>query len=385
LKIHLWAVCLVVGLELVVAIGVSPSEVTSEHMSRGSVAEQSMFISGLSKGQVVSIEVTGDAADWITFAHGKEFVYPDAPSIELAPVVKVPDDASNGVYKATVVISAVGTTDEGSGTNKVSIIPGVQSRFTITVTGDQVSDYKVSAFKIYNFEQGGLLPFQYQIDNNGNVVAKPEFLSIEIFDMFDEYIISINSTEMTGADPHSKQKLVVYLPNNLAAGQYRAHITMKDSERNFADTVVFDVVTEGFHDSLGNLMLVETPGPVRIGDTVRLTAWFENTGSVPITGNFIGEVYKGSRLLNVAESDSARVLPDEIGSLVAYFEPVEPGTYKVLGHVAFGGKKTALHETKFKVLSEDDVRNRNAAYILLVSVSVVMLVLVILRIKNRKL
>lgn len=88
-----------------------------------------------------------------------------------------------------------------------------------------------------------------------------------------------------------------------------------------------------------------------VGEAVKLTGVFTNTGEVGVNGTPRLDISKDGKLVATANSDPLLVLPRQTANLVAYFAPASAGQYDIDGHVAYANKQT---EDKATILNVQD-------------------------------
>jgi hypothetical protein len=357
-----------------VGIGVSPPRIEAEHMARGSHFEQEFYVSGLAPGDTVSMSVEGQVKDWISFDPAESFVFSGESSMVPVRVsIDVPPDAANGLYHATARISGHTDADSGTEENYVSVVSGVQMNFTVSVTGEEVREYSVSSITIGKSEVGQMLPLMIKIVNRGNVVVHPSILELTLFDKYRATeLLRVNLTELGSVPPHNEGTILVQVPHDLAPDEYWASVRIMEGARIiYQDEMMLEVVARGMLAVKGELVSVQGPDEIRKGSVMKLTAWFNNTGEVPVKARFVGELHDEAGLVGVLESEELTVAAKRHENLVAYVTPEKAGWYWVTGHVVYEGKKTSSRELGFTVKGSAAITLILAGAALLVTIAVI--------------
>jgi len=332
-------VCLaLIMMQYAASIGISPPRIRGEHLTRGTHLEKEIHLSGVKPGVIVTADISGEMSDWISMEFGDSFVFPDKDSYAIPVKIDIPADAANGIYSGSVRFQTAGS---GSDSGTLAIVSGVELKITVDVGGEQFMDYTVDSVTIKSVEAGMSLPVNIAIDNKGNVKAKPTNLELEVYDKYKtEQLFIQNISKIPYVNPYSSQTVVVLVENDLALGEYWARLNVyQDDDVVHSDDAIFEIMEAGYKQKSGVLRVLETPEPVLEGETLKLIAWFENTGDMSVIGKFVGEIYRDDSLIEVSESMLMSVNPSEVESLVTYFTPEEEGVYQVVGYVTFAGKK----------------------------------------------
>ncbi len=380
----LLAVALV--MQAATAIGVSPSRVDAEHMSRGSHFEKTVYLSGATQDARISIEKEGEISTWVSTDKSTGFIFPKGQQqVPVRISIDVPDDAANGQYYAYLKISSIPQGEPGL-SNTVSVIPGVRIMIKVDVTGEQVTDYRIASISIVSSEQDSPLPIAIDIENNGNVMAIPKLLQLHVLDKSrTQDVYSANITGIEGTEPHTRQTKTVLVENNLGPGEYWALIKIYDeSGVIFSDERPFAVSEKGSLRKSGIFRILETPMPTITGNTVKLVGWFENTGDVDLDAKMTGEIYDGKKMITVAESDAINVPPSGIVPLTLYYKPKAPGRYSVIGYVTYSGRQSSEKNATLLVMqNKSSVSAQTKTVIILVilaaAIACVLLIAIIRR------
>lgn len=376
---------LALAADIVLGIGVSPPQINADHMDRGSHMKKEIYLSGINEGDKVTIRIDGEAKDWITMDMGTEFIYPEGrESFPIEFMVNVPSDTPNGKYEATAIISSSPLDTEDFEGASSSVIAGVTLTIMIDVTGEQVSDYSILSATMPDIEEDSPIQLFLDIENNGNVIAKPAKVEISILDKLKE--TSIISGEMTlsgQVESHKRDIVTGSMDNELEVNQYWASVKVynDDDEIIHEEDMTFDVVEEGSLSKSGTLKKIELPEEVNEGETIKIEALFHNTGDMAVSSKFAGEIYREDDLIEAVKSDVLNILPKRDGNLVVYFKPEETGEYILKGHVNYDGTNTEENEVAFEVVGEGE---SNARLYVMAAIGIVIIVAIIWKTRRKR-
>ena len=360
-KILLILLVLCATVQAVFGIGISPPRIIAENMDRGGHIERTLHLSGLSVGEEVTITLEGEVSDWISIDKGKTFTFQGAESLPLVFSIDVPADAANGMYSGTGTIQAAPPVKEDTGQLGVSVLAGVRISFAVEVTGEQVEAYSISAVAIPPGEVDSPLQVVLTVQNDGNVMARPSKLHIDVMDVSKEVMLAEDAAELSSVAPHTTGKSAAYVPHSLPAGQYWADVQVYNGDVVIYtdENIAIDILDAGSLKTSGILRGIEVPGKVKEGTMTKIEAVFGNDGQKPVTARFIGEIYRDGSMIEVVESDSSYVDTTTSENLIVYYKPVEAGKYTIKGYVNYADKKTDAKEATWTVMGEDIVNTTN--------------------------
>jgi hypothetical protein len=167
----------------------------------------------------------------------------------------------------------------------------------------------------------------------------------------------------------------------LPAGDYDAEVKAFDQFDNefYSGSVSVFILEKGTISTSGDLKTLEHKELVRIGEPVKITGAFENTGDSTEKASLKIEVYKGDRLVEIVDGEETLTDPRKTTDIVAYFTPKELGEFNLLGSVNFGGK--------FSNTVESDLTVELGLMIVILIVAVplvILLIIVLILLKKRR-
>ncbi len=335
-------------------LGISPSQMITPNLSKGSHVERTFVLSRSNPAEDLYFKVTaeGSTKDWTTLDKGMEFTMPKGQQrFSIVVIVNIPKDAANGEYKGGIRLESSSKSSDKTGGSGASISLSALIQTDFTITGKQVLEYEVSSIGTQNIEEGSPLEVSVTIINTGNVEARPTKVHVEVFDKLNEKLLeSQDVTEMGSVEPFETGDIAILVPTKLKIDQYWARISAYRGDILLKEeNLVFEIVEVGSLQKNGNLKELSCNKRVSVGEIVKITGVFENTGQSDYAAKLAAEIYKGEKLLKVVESEPVNVGKGKTENLIAYFTPETPGNYLIKAHVAYSGGKSSEKEFKFSV------------------------------------
>jgi len=337
-------------------LGISPSRMTVKHLLRDSHYEKTFVLSRSDPKETVNFRVLveGSIKDWITTDKGTEFTWPASQQrFPVTVIVEPPSDTPNGLYEGSIRFITVPKPEEELGGSTAVVVLAAAVQAKLTVTGEQVLEYTILAVTIKVVEEGLPIGIAITINNTGNVKARPTKVHVDIYDKFKEILLEshdITETEMGFVDAFKRDDIIIEIPNKLGIEQYWAVVSIyRDDVLLEEESVMFEIVEAGSLQRQGILKEIINEEEVELGEIVKITGVFENTGQTGLSAKLVLEIYKDGKLVDLIESELISVEQGKTESLTAYFKPTEEGKYIIKGHIAYSGKTTAAKESTFNV------------------------------------
>ena len=356
-------------------LGISPSQMITPNLSKGSHMEKTFVLSRSDPTEDLYFKVTTEGAtkDWITLDKGTEFTMPKGQQrFPILVIVNIPKDAANGEYKGGIRLESSSKSPDKTGGSEASTALAALIQTDFTITGKQVLEYEISSIRIQTIEEGSPLEVSLTIINTGNVEARPTKVHVEVFDKLNKKLLeSQDITEMGSVEPFETGDIAFTVPTKLGINQYWTRISAyRDEALLKEESLVFEIVEVGSLQKNGDLKELLCNQKAAIGETVKITGVFENTGQSNYSAKLVAEIYKNNKMVKLAESDLATVNKGKTENLSAYFTPEASGRYSVKARVAYSGGKTPEKESKISVGNTGlSVLTLAAAVILLVFTS----------------
>lgn len=354
-------ICVSIPVNAAVGLAVSPSEVSINYMLRGATANTTITVYNPSDSPINYVaNVSANMRDAISVA-------PNAGSIAgkssapLTVTVQVSETKPNGVYNGSIVINA-----SASSQGQVTIAPAIEVKASYSVTDKETQGLTVRDVQLYDSELGSPFPFLVNGTGTGNVDAVG-YLRVDLQDAKTNVSIgTYNSSQFTITARKTESASGTYgNGSNIPIGQYKARADVIFNGTSIYNvTKQVEVFAPGVLKSKGELERISLNPWSNVGETVKLTGVFINTGEVGVNGTLRLEISKDGKIVATAHSDPLLVLPGQTANLVAYFSPASAGQYLINGHVAYANKQT---EDKPTILNVQD----NGANMLLIGAVVI--------------
>jgi len=333
-------------------IAIGPSSLTIEDALRGGSFERTLTIFNPSDvGFDIVLTTEGSAADWIRFTpldSNEEIQQVYGPEKSRTPVlmrVKVPGDAANGNYTATVIVETVpGEKIPGS----VGMILRATSVLDISVTDVESASGEVTSIVVRDTEVDVPLGIEVGFKNTGNVVVNPEITAVI---SRDGSVLDTVSWVETPVHPDITEPILVHWPNEgTPAGTCQVNVTVSLRGAVLADEGrTFEILPLGSLTRQGELTDLRYDGELMVGKPVKVSGLFKNSGAIATRAKLSGEVYRSGSLLDVISGDEMTVLVFSEDLLTAYYTPREAGEYTMKTCAVFEGKTTESKDLVFTV------------------------------------
>ena len=355
--------CLAPSKASAAGLGVAPAEIQLEDVLRGSEHLRSIrvFNSG-DEGVSAQLNANGEATDWISFCN------PDVPATTIETIAvpakgraevwvkfKIPQDAAEGTYTATICVEAiVGEEEELEGTHQ-SVGLQVMSSVIIKVTGTQTLSGNVGGISVMDIEVGYPLRIMVEFANTGNVVATP-LISVKIATQDGTTINNFTSSEFNVKPEKHETIPLEWDTTGRDPGDYIADVSVVLGDAIIKqEQLNFSILPVGMLTRSGSLTELKFGGESGLGVLTVIRATFINTGQIDIRAKFVGEVYHNDTLIDTLQGEELLVATGNIELLKAYFRPDQQGEYRIKGYVIYEGKKTEEKEISFTITKAGEV------------------------------
>ena len=333
--------------------GISPIAIDVDILNAGSHYEKTFI---LSRGtpdedrQIIAVIEGEEITPWITVDKGMSFIAPEGEQrIPVKIIVDVPSNATLGDYEGSIRFISSPVIQEGGG-NIAEV--AVTLTIDLTVTDEIVEAYRVTGFKIPEFEEGSASLAYMRVSNDGNITTRPDSVHIDLTYTYNEDIIeSHDIVAIEAVDPFTTKDVTLRLTTELGVGTYWANVTaFNGKEEVFKNKIAFVILPL---DSLyvGQLSkFVADKTKVDVDEQVTMAASFNNIGKQDVDAIFGIRVYnKKGLLVNSTTTESQTVSPAESGEFELTFIPEKAGKYTVHGYVEYSGKETPSRELMLSV------------------------------------
>jgi hypothetical protein len=331
---------------------IAPNEIEVQLARGAGIQRQIQIYNYRNYASNYSLDITGEAANWITLYKSLDenktpidviIVAATNYSEHITVDIQVPSYIASGNYTATIF------THEITGGN---VVIEYSSTILIEVAGEQNLNGTISSVTVGGttgkIETGDPLSIQVEFTNTGNVIAKPE-IQIEIIK--NNVIVTNFTYSETSVDISDKTLITVeWDSSGREPGNYTANVIVILGEKIVHnESATFTIVPYGELSRNIEFLSLAYEGEPKVEGTLKISAEIKNTGEAPVTAGFIGEVYKNEEFYSNIASEKLIVPARTSESLISYFTIETPGKYTVEGYVIYGDQKTKTVSISFEV------------------------------------
>lgn len=326
------------------SLGVTPPEHEVEDAQRGQAYERRVTIQNqFDSPTLVTLEPLGEVGNWTSTEPASGFEIPPRSDASLRLAIRVPGDAANGLHTGFLrIVAEPKAQPSGSG---FALRYAVAVVLNVTVGGEAVVRLRWVAVEAANVEVGSAPDVVVRVANEGNVrtAARGE---AEVLDASGRPLATpLVATFAEEVIPGETRGIRVPFERGLPLGSYVARVRAVAPEA-FVGEDPFTVCAPGCVGKEGILRFLEHEPRAEAGLPVKVTAVFENVGTVPIgRAKFTGEVYLEDTLVAVLTSDELVVPVGARANLSSFFTPTQPGTHRIVGKVTYDGFETPPNES----------------------------------------
>ena len=372
-----------------VSIGVNKAVLNFEDVLNGGYAEDTIIIStDASRNVSIEKEVSGDIEEWVRFEPEETVLNRQKPG-RLTIIIEPPIDIATGNYQGEIRLITSPIDEIRSGQFGSAIRTSFRIKVQLSVTNDEIVSCTVGGFNLKDTEITYPVEFSATATNNGNVRVRPNF-QIEIFNQ-QQTETAERAEYIVGRDilPTTTQEIFNSFENwNLDTGQYWAKINSElcSGER----TITFNVVEKGEIADKGELMSINNPLWVKVGDIVPIETVFRNTGTRYESAQLKGTVKLQDQIVKVIDTDPIDIAPGETITLETFFNPKMVGQYHIDARVLYNNKLTFWKKSVLNAQTSEEYEQRvrtlawkSWSKVILVLIVIAILVLLI-QIKKKK-
>ena len=330
-------------------IGLSPAEISFKGMIRGGYSEKYFTVSNPTDDLAdVNIAITGSVGSW-TIIEPQQFTLQGRSFGVFKVIVQPPADTPNGVYNGQIMVVGRPHVSSEGGASSVSVASAVAAGLTVEVSDVQTLRLNVEAASISDTEECRSIIAEFRLRNLGNVRITPHIT----FDIKNSEGVTVQKHEQNTEEvlPTRATYSMIMLPYQLTKstcipeGQYTVDAVI------YSDTTVMGRATLGFHvwprghlTISGEIIEIQAPTNVTLGETARIDAVFKNTGQLPVSAKLVAEILSGAAIVDTISGDPKEVGIGGIDKLTAYWRPSSPGRYIIRAKATFEDHETATKE-----------------------------------------
>lgn len=322
------------------AMGLSPGEATVTNVLRGGYSERSFRVYNTDSVPVqMKVEFRGPAKDWINVTPGMTFEVGANKVASITLNIQPPSDTPNGLYESVMTVTGTPAASAGGGTVS-RIATGVQARVAIEVVDKEVLSLAILETRVESIEYRQPLVISVRAKNMGNVRARPK-VSVAIIDASGKEVKTAEDNGNEIQPTQTKEFKVVIPTQDLETGRYTAKVSITMGGTSIAENQLdFEILEKGALRRQGELVGIEGPSWIKVGETAKVKAKFKNSGGVASDAKFTAEIYLDGNLVDTATSEELEVAPGETATLELFFKPDRPGRYALKGSVIYSKRRT---------------------------------------------
>ncbi|MFQ6020556.1 MAG: hypothetical protein ACE5J4_00865 [Candidatus Aenigmatarchaeota archaeon] len=365
-------------------IGASPARIHFSNMLRGGYAEATLVISNPGDQEImVRVGAEGEISNWISFDPSEPFPISGKSAKTVVIMVEPPSDQPNGIYNGTVIAVSSPPPGEIGGLAGAVAVSAVGITLQAQINDIEIKDYIVERVSVVKAEECKPIQVIVWIRNTGNVRITPTF-HIDISDKEETKILK--SFDHIGKEilPTRTEYISIKIPPDLPqiecipVGVYKLRlIAYLNSEVKHDQKYYLEIVPRGTLSIKGELLELNVKGNATMGELLKVTGKFKNTGEVPVEAKLKIEDYLGGTLLGVSESETLEILFGETSDLTVYFTPWMFGRHNLRGTVLFSGKVSNEKEAFVDVAA-------SLLFIIGIVIVIIIIIAVIYFIRKRK-
>jgi len=268
-----------------------------------------------------------------------------------------------------------------SGSAGMTILTGAVATVRFNVTSDQVSDFEVGNMNIADSEDDSPVFISYEINNKGNVQARPVKIGIVAMDMNDvskEYKGEVAQAKLALAPIMQISSYTVESGLILPTGEYGAKVVFygESDKELYSQDAKFRSYPAGTLDQTAELLeFTIEKDEWAVGEVVAFRGKIKNTGKAMAKGQFVVEVFLGGKRLDYLKGNEVKIPKGKAHDEELMFTLTKSGQYKVKAQFKYGISSTENKEVVFRVKGNSwMIALIGAVIVLILSFAVIMLV-----------
>lgn len=225
------------------SIGVSPSQISNEILTPGAEVETKLTVSRATASEevVANVEISGqEIVSWISFPEGNRVTLEKGTQRkEISVKIKVPQNAAYKKYEGNLRFTVTQQTQ-----GQVNIVPGVRVDIRLTVTDKVTESIKVQHVQVKDSALNDPYGLTVKVKNLGNTAAAPTKLVLQILDINENQLRSLEYLFSEKVAPFSEKDYEIFLQDQsvLPIGEYWARVTIYSEELEiFSDKFSFRI------------------------------------------------------------------------------------------------------------------------------------------------
>jgi len=203
--------------------GVSPAGLYHQHLKPGTCFSQDFVISRADPDEELVAVIEADLpeiGDWFQFEPGKKFTLPAGQKrVDFTIKVCPPNETPSDRYQGVIRVKATPREEEIVG---VSVVKGARIEVDLTTSEENFTDLIVRQIKIGDVKGKEPIRVWLKIENRGNTVAAPDRLELEILDLRQQPLTTLQTERLAPIPPSETKEIEAQLETDLGSGEYFA-------------------------------------------------------------------------------------------------------------------------------------------------------------------
>lgn len=368
---------------VVYGIGVTPSTVELKNVPSNTKLERFFYVArgNPSEDQEAKITVSGDAAQYISLKQGGTVPLPKGETLSPVYFIVNTNDLPAGTYRAEISVTPFAQSKSNiTGSAGSGIVAGATALVVFTVTNEVIQDFEVLSAEIGASEEGLPFGFTFQLNNRGNVAARPTKAVLTVLDennKDNQYSETIEESRFELVKPFEIKSVNIETNAKLVPGLYRGTLQFYNGESLiFTKENSFQVYPRGTLAQKGELVsFLSDKNEYKQGESIKFSGELKNTGEIAIAGTLVVELFRNNERIDVLKTGEAFILPNQIANLELFYKIEKGGSYKARAAVSYGPFKTAEQEIQFNVPELNILLIVGILCAILIAVAVILLII----------
>ncbi len=341
-------ILLFINIIFVSAEEINPTELTFNDVLWGGYVEETIIIEISAEEEVYfQLSTAGPITDWLTLDKTTFTATKNKPA-QFKLTVQPPQDAPLGIHEGLIIMSAYSKGNKITSTvNSLNII-----RIKIDITNKEITEADIINIDTKDSEETYPIESTIKIKNKGNTLLQPK-TTVNILDTNGYQLIT--HTQEAEIKPTLEESISILTPSeNLAPGQYQAEIKVTLNNQLLQQALIpFELFKKGSLITKGQLVEINNEVYSNPDQTININALFENQGELPLSAQFIAQIYLDQELIQEIKSQPKTVGIGETITLSVPFTPQQVNTYIIKGYVLYEGKQSNTAESYLNVGPEE--------------------------------
>ncbi len=212
-------------LSALAGFGASPATLFKENIAPGSSFSQEIVVSRSNPDEDVYVILEtdlGQMADWFTFTSTQKVVFPKGENRLSIPFdVQVPLNTAQKSYTGAIRIKSVSIQEQDG----VSVAQGARVDVNYIVSSSPIKELEVKSIELEPKSENQPIVAKITAINTGNVDAWPTKVTLDIYDLKDVLVKSLETTDLSVNINQDQLDIdaKLALPQDLPSGDYIAY------------------------------------------------------------------------------------------------------------------------------------------------------------------